>query len=887
MAWGPGSGFRDDADQVGEALAALAGGLACIIGGHRTTHRRERFGWYILGVGVLAWGVGQVLYFSYDLRGMAVPYPGPPDVGFLLFPPLALFCLLGMVKTPASRASRFRGLLEGLIIAGSTALISWILVLSWIHPPGSAWSLGNVVAISYPVSDLVLLTVVIFSLVHSDEGQPRSPVLLAAGVSAVAMADTIFTHLTQNGSAGGQGAHFMDLGWVIGFLLIGCAGLAPTGFRPGRTLNLRRRRLLTTVPFIPLSTALVFVLDIAFRHGHLAGFELWDLGIVIALVITHQVSLVFENLGLTTALEARVAARTAALEEKERYFRALVEGSSDAMAVLDQTLTIVDLSPSAGVVLAIDPTTAVGSSFLDLCATLADRESLQAAVARATARPRQSCQVEWTMTDASGQLRTVATTVRSFLDEPAVNGLVLNTADVTAKRELDEELRRQAFTDALTGIPNRALFLDRARVATERSRRSGTTVGVLFIDLDGFKTVNDSVGHQAGDRLLEETARRLMGQIRPGDTVARMGGDEFAVLLEDLDGPADAIEVAERLLITASQSVEVGAQTLRVGASVGVATAASGTATVEDLLRNADTAMYAAKAAGKGRVAVFEEQMHTNALRRLIIEAELANVIAENQLMLVYQPTVSLATSRISGCEALVRWIHPVAGPISPISFIPIAEETGIIVELGRWVLNEACRQLAEWTADVPGGSKLSMAVNVSARQLADPDLVDDVRRALQTTGLDPARLVLEITESVLVVDSSETLSVLGQLKALGVQLAIDDFGTGYASLSYLQRLPIDILKIDKSFVDGVAGAAQDGGKLIRGILEIGRALGLRTVAEGIESLDQLEFLRRGGCDVGQGYYFARPSQPDQVAELVRAEAQSAALGEPRPVRAG
>jgi len=390
----------------------------------------------------------------------------------------------------------------------------------------------------------------------------------------------------------------------------------------------------------------------------------------------------------------------------------------------------------------------------------------------------------------------------------------------------------------------------------------------MVLDLDGFKAVNDSLGHDAGDELLVEVAERLGQCIRPTDTAARLGGDEFAVLVEDLASPGDYTVVAERMLESLRTPFSLHGKEVFVRGSVGIAMCGEGDNTSDELLRNADVAMYMAKAEGKNRYELFNPSMHSAMLQRLDIEADLRRAVEAGEFVLHYQPTVVLQTGRIAGVEALVRWQHPTRGLIPPMEFIPIAEETGLIVPLGEWVLEEACAQAKRWHEEHGSEPPLKMAVNLSVRQLQQDDIVATVARVLESTGFDPSALTLEITESAVMNDHVTTIVRLNQLKALGVRIAVDDFGTGYSSLSYLRRFPIDILKIDRSFVDGVTDGSQKRA-LLRTIVELGRTLNLETVAEGIELPEELHQLRSLDCDLGQGYYFARPLDAEALGPLL------------------
>jgi diguanylate cyclase (GGDEF)-like protein/PAS domain S-box-containing protein len=431
-----------------------------------------------------------------------------------------------------------------------------------------------------------------------------------------------------------------------------------------------------------------------------------------------------------------------------------------------------------------------------------------------------------------------------------------------------QELSHQALHDALTGLPNRNLLHDRVEQATNRVQRRDGVVALMFVDVDDFKDVNDTLGHPVGDLLLQTIATRLVAELRDVDTAARTGGDEFALLIEDLRDEAEAMAVAERIRTAISAPFDADGTVLRAHASIGVATTRDGHETVADLLRNADIAMYAAKRSGKDRSQWFVDSMHTDALERATLERALREAVLDDQLTLHYQPEIDLESGRVAGAEALIRWHHPELGMLSPARFVPLAEETGIIVPLGQWVLQEACGQLVQWQRDDPDRyCDFTMNVNVSIRQLERPSVVSEVRQALEDSGLAPRHLVLELTESMLA-GGEDLLERLHELRELGVGIAVDDFGTGYSSLEYLRRFPIDVLKIDRSFVAGIANRHVDA-TLASTIIELGRMLGLTTVAEGIEEEDQLELLRQLGCSLGQGFLFARPLPADELARLV------------------
>ena len=466
---------------------------------------------------------------------------------------------------------------------------------------------------------------------------------------------------------------------------------------------------------------------------------------------------------------------------------------------------------------------------------------------------------------------------KPFTDEhrDVLEALAENASIALTDAAMVDAAFHHAFHDSLTGLPNRAAFLDRLEHALAIAERSGSEVGVLFLDLDRFKTVNDSLGHAAGDELLVAVAERLQSCLRDGDTPARFGGDEFAVLLEGVGGAEEAERVAERVLERMREPFSVEGRTLIVSASVGISTASRRGA---DVLRDADLAMYRAKTGGRDRHATFEPAMHEALVERLELESDLRGALQRDEFVVHYQPIVDLASGDILGAEALVRWAHPTRGMVQPGAFIPLAEETQLIVPIGRRVLRAACEQAARW---LERHGDLTMAVNLSGTQLAQPDLVRDVADALRDSGLPAKHLTLEITETVLMGDDEPTMRRLRELKELGVRLAVDDFGTGYSSLQYLRDFPLDILKVAKSFVDGIAGEAQ-GVALARAIVELGESCELDVVGEGIELSEQREGLLELGCRLGQGFLFARPADPQTIDALL-AERRSAGGELPAP----
>jgi diguanylate cyclase (GGDEF)-like protein len=472
-----------------------------------------------------------------------------------------------------------------------------------------------------------------------------------------------------------------------------------------------------------------------------------------------------------------------------------------------------------------------------------------------------------------GTDRTVEFTATNLLDTPGVRGIVANVHDITDRKAFEEQLVQRAFRDPLTGLPNRALFMDRLASALARRDRASGTMAVLFLDLDRFKVVNDSLGHSVGDDLLVMVARRIEQCVRVGDTVARLGGDEFTVLLDGMDRPADAAVVADRIVEICRAPFVVDGREVFATASVGIVMCEPGQQP-DDVLRSADLAMYLAKDTGRSRHATFDESMSAHAVAQLELETELRRAIKRRELCLHYQPMVRVGGSsgssrEVVGLEALVRWPRGDQGVVPPAAFIPMAEETGLIVPLGRWVLEEACRQGEAWRAEGLLGPDTTINVNISARQLAQPDLVATVAEVLGLTGFPAHQLVLEITESDVMRDFQGILGTINRLERLGVGLAIDDFGAGYSSFGYLRRFPARTLKLDKTFIDGLVGRRAEDTAIVETVVRLAHTLDMEVIAEGVETADQLEGLAGTGCDLFQGFHFSDPLPPEQVRALL------------------
>jgi diguanylate cyclase (GGDEF)-like protein/PAS domain S-box-containing protein len=572
-----------------------------------------------------------------------------------------------------------------------------------------------------------------------------------------------------------------------------------------------------------------------------------------------------EHAGYVGALEDVTQEMEAvrALAAREAEYRMLAENSSDFLARHAPDGTYRYASPASVAITGFDAGELIGTVPCDYIAE--DDHEAVVEYGELLMTREEPATITYRLRRKDGEERWLETIARSVRDEAGVRELVSVTRDVSERKEAELELSHAALHDALTGLPNRALFLDRLALALRRTERRSGSVAVLFGDLDRFKIVNDSLGHDAGDSLLVDVAKRIGAALRPADTVARFGGDEFTILCEDIAGEIEAATIAQRIVDVFREPFQLDDGEVFLATSLGIAIARGPDDRAEDLIRDADAAMYRAKDRGKGRYEIFDEAMRADAVARLETESALRRALERGELLLHYQPDVELAGGTITGFEALVRWEHPARGLLGPAAFVPLAEETGLIIGIGEWVLREACAAAAGWPEE------LTLSVNLSPRQLAQPDLVATVRRALAESGVDPARLCLEITESAVMESGAATTAQLRALKSLGVRLAIDDFGTGFSSLAHLRRFPVDVLKIDGMFIAGLGSEPQDA-SIAAAVISLAHALGLRTVAEGVETEEQLRVLRELGCNLAQGHLFARPLPAAEALRLVDAQ---------------
>ncbi len=609
--------------------------------------------------------------------------------------------------------------------------------------------------------------------------------------------------------------------------------------------------------------------------------------------------------GVALDISGRKQAESA-LRQREQRFRSLIENATDITIILDAEGIFRYISPSVKRILGYGPHHAIGRSALetvhpDDCGAIAQT------LHKALENPKRSeSAVEYRVRHRNGSWCYVEAVATNLLHDPAVKGIVINCHDITQRKLAEAQLLHDAFHDSLTGLPNRALFTDRLEHALRLAkRRKDYLFAVLFLDLDRFKVVNDSLGHAIGDQLLVAIARRLETCLRAGDTVARLGGDEFVLLLEDIDGVNEATSIVNRLQKKITSPILLDGHEVFITASIGIALSSGEYVEPINLLRDADTAMYRAKELGRARHEVFNSSMHAHALKLLQLENDLRRAIESikdpareedspqspqlrlpplspaPQFIIHYQPIMSIANNTINGLEALVRWQHPERGLVSPNEFIPIAEETGLIVPLGRWVLRTACQQIREWQQLFQNNPPLSVSVNLSVKQFSQPDLIEYIDRVLEESHLHGSSLKLEITESVLIENSESVTAMLVQLRARNIHLCIDDFGTGYSSLSYLHRFPTSTLKIDRSFVSRIGGnfdlgkGGIDPTEIVRSIVTLSHNLGMDVVAEGVEEASQLSILKGLKCEYAQGFFFSKPVDSQTAAGLIRQQAEN------------
>jgi len=861
-----GARTTDIFDNIGELIAPTAAAASCGLASWRLS--RARLSWALLAASCASWAAGQVVWCEYDVvRNVTVPFPSLADAGFLTAVPLFIAGLLTFPSVARRLASRLRTLLDAAMITGSLLFASWALVLGPTFRDAQGGVFKQVLSMAYPAGDVAMVSLAVIVAIGAEKDYRACLGLVMAGIVSFAVADSGFAYFTATNSYGIGNA--LDTGWVAGYFLIGLGALKAMRVAPAEVDGVASdrvtlARVLTPYAIVGLAGAVVMA-RLAERRSF--GLFLPVEGFLLLVALTaRQILTLLDNVALNHRLVVKVQRGSEELRAREERFAALGQHSSDPITIVDPAGLVIFQSPSVERVLGWGPETTAGRCLLDMLGP-ADRDQWPDLVARLLSNPTAEVTAEWRMRHSDGSWRSLQTVLTNLLNEPSVGGLVLNSRDVTAQKALEEQLRHQAFHDPLTGLANRALFGEHLDNAVRRRRRSGGSLGVMFVDLHNFKAVNDLHGHARGDRLLQEVGDRLKAGLRDADLIARLGGDEFAVLFE---GPAEGFDpdaAAERLVESFARPFGEGTDQVVVQVNIGIAVSGDNAESDRELLRDADLAINAAKAAGAGSYVRFTSVLHQQILGRMQIESELRRALGRNELRLYYQPVVKLSSGEIEGVEALIRWAHPERGLVAPGVFIGVAESSGLIVTMGEWVLRQACRDLETMTRST--GRALRMSVNVSARQLSHPGFEEMVLQTVRGSNVDPSQITLEITESLLVDDIVGKADLLARLRLQGLRIAIDDFGTGYSSLSSLRDMPIDTLKIDKSFIDGIA-LNRGSARLAQTIINLAKDLGLGIVAEGAEKSEQVRMLRSLGCELVQGYYFSRAVPVPDLERLLR-----------------
>ena len=826
--------------------AELACTAVAVATARRMTPGALRLAWRSLAVALALYFIADCISGTFWLEGHD-PFPSAADILYVAFYLPLGAAALWLIRAAAVRVPWVQLSFDAAIFVVGFGAFFWFLV---VHPASMHAQLGllkGALSEAYLALDCVCLLMfgVLLLTGAGNVGGRRIPSMLLAGFATMFLGDIIWSLAKVRGYYLPGG--FQDVLYLACYLPVAAAGREQMRAlaMPVREASGASDALARSLPYAAMVAA--FLVLVYLSRGDLGGPATLMTGIVFALTLL----LMFRQ-----AVVLRMA---------EEHYASLVANAADVIMIVATDGVVRFASPAAERTLGLKPEEIVGSTLPELWGGREEGERLRMFLEE-VARSDSGTVGPVELRIERGTTHCVVEGAGSNLtNDPAVRGLALNFRDISERKALEEQLRQLAFHDPLTLLANRNLFRDRVQHALTLAHRDQCRVAVLFLDVDNFKDINDSLGHDAGDRLLQAVAQRIEKMSRSSDTVARLGGDEFAVLLERIGAAAEVQRLADALIEAFGAPFSLDGRKVRVTASIGVAFSAADT-TAEALLSNADLAMYHAKAGGKNRHVAFQPQMQTLLHERLRLEADIGRAFTQEEFFLEYQPIVDLGTRSLLGLEALVRWRHPEAGVLMPGRFIHMLEECGQIVVLGRWVLKQACRDMCAWRRPIAGASELQLAVNISARHLQHGELAQDVMQSLEASGLEPGNLVVELTESTMMYNTEANLERFQRLKALGVKLAIDDFGTGYSSLSYLHRFPIDILKIDRSFVSRLT-RSNEGPELARAVITLGENLGLDTVAEGIELEPQVAALLALGCVAGQGFLFARPGSLEQLSK--------------------
>ena len=842
---------------VSDQPAAVAAALLAIVAARTTRQPAARRTWKFLAAAIVTYNLGNMVDAYLRIADLT-PFPSLADFFYLAFFPVLITGILVSLRASSLRVSWGRLLLDSLILVLGFGTFFWFFVISPAAAASEEELARFVLTQVYIALDCLMLMSIGVLLMNATACPLRKTTLalLAAGYGLMFLGDIVWAASIVVGDYI-SGDNFSDVLYLACYAFLAAAAQVQIRdkSRPERQRSAGASALTQGIAYAGLGLSFFVLVYFAAGDGSRPVTIMTVAIFVLAILVMARQSVILRD-------DAQERQRKA-VDLVEARFASLIRNASDVIMIVDAEGRVEYASPAVQRTFGLWQDDLVGRRLVDIWRE-ADGERIAAFLAEVTATHGISIGPVEIPVGTKTRRFILECVGSNLLDDPAVKGLALNLRDVTERKALEDQLRQLAFHDPLTLLANRSLFRNRVEHALALSRRTQERLAVLMIDLDNFKNVNDSQGHEAGDRLLQTAAQRLVKCTRAADTVARLGGDEFAVLLEGVT----TVEQAERIAASVTDAfrapITIDGNDMLVTASIGVAFSAPGDDT-ENVLRNADIAMYNAKSSGKGRHVVFHERMQEQLRERLRLEDDLNQAFAKCEFFLEFQPIIDLKTTELLGVEALVRWQHPVNGRMLPGQFIPMAEETGQIIALGRWVLEDACRRVQQWRRGISAGEGLRVAVNISGRHLQQGDLIGDVRHALEVSGLEPESLLIELTESTMMHNSEANLVKLRELKSLGVRLAIDDFGTGYSSLSYLHRFPIDILKIDRSFVSRLTESSE-GPKLARAVVMLGETLGLETVAEGVEVDDQVAHLLQLGCVAAQGFLFSHATSLDVIA---------------------
>ena len=833
---------------VSDIPAALATAILVGATARYTAPGPLRIAWWAFACALGLYSIGVSIGATSWLLGHD-PFPGPADAFYSAFYLASTLAALYLIRASAVRVPWVQLSLDATIFVVGFGAFFWFLV---IRPEATATEvdfLRQALSEAYAALDCILLLMLGVTLLAGSGSATRRrvPLLLLAGYAIMFMADVLWSLAKVRGYyLPGQ---FQDVLYLCCYAPMAAAAREQLRSRVAANAPVSHTSdaLARSLPHAAMLAA--FLVLVYFSRGDIGGPAT-----VMTMVVFSLTLLLMVRQGVVLRGDALIRERKAARIVEARY-ASLIANASDVIMIVATDGVVRFVSPSSERTLGLTAEAVVGRSLPQLWSG-EDSERLRLFLGEVAAATEGTVGPVELRIERGGKRCVIESVGSNLMEDPAVQGLALNFRDISERKALEEQLRQLAFHDPLTLLANRNLFRDRVQHALALARRVQNFVAVMFLDLDNFKNINDSLGHDAGDRLLQAVAQRIMKTTRSSDTVARLGGDEFSILVEGVRTMTEVERLADALIVTLDMPFALNGMEVRVGASIGVAFS-NLDASAETLLSNADIAMYHAKAAGKNRHITFQSQMQDMLHERLRLEADIARALAREEFFIEYQPIIDLANRSLLGVEALVRWRHPQIGVLLPARFIQVVEECGQIDKLGRWVLRRACLDMCAWRGAVAGGTDLRLAVNISGRHLQHGELVQDVSDALRESGFEAGNLVIELTESTIMYNTDANLERFHRLKALGVRLAIDDFGTGYSSLSYLHRFPIDMLKIDRSFVSRLTNS-DNGPELASAVITLGETLGLDTVAEGIELEPQVEALLALGCVAGQGFLFAK-----------------------------